>query len=62
METTETLKATIYLAHHIGAKAEFFTKMRKDGCITIPPVALTQLKGNQDTLEKQIVDMTLEPA
>ena len=62
LETTQPLKATITKPAAIGAKETFYIQMRKDGCITIPYLAISTLKTNQPTQEPIVLEVTLEPA
>ena len=61
LETTQTLNVTISHANSLGVNERFMGKMRKDGCITIPPAALFLLKGEMPNLENHLLDITMEP-
>ena len=61
LEPSEPLNVTVSSALNIGLRECFFTKMRKDGYITIPQVNAQLLKGNRPNLEKLPVEITLEP-
>jgi len=62
LETTQTLKVTLTVCGAIGAKEIFLSKTRKDGCITVPLLAVAILKGAEPTLENHAIEVTLEPA
>jgi hypothetical protein len=61
LETTQTLRIAITIAESLGAKQTFLGKMRKDGCITVPPNTLIMLKEDRPTLESHILEVTIEP-
>ena len=62
LEPTQMLKVTLTLALVLGDKESFFGKVRKDGYITVPPLAVALLKGDMPSLENHALEVTLEPA
>jgi hypothetical protein len=62
LEPTLILKVTITLADTLGNKDSFFGKMRKDGYITVPPVSISMIKEDRQTLENRIIEVIIEPA
>ena len=62
METTEVLKVTINVVGLFFKTESFLTKMRKDGCITVPNLVLALLKRDEPSLEGYAMEVTLEPA
>jgi hypothetical protein len=36
--------------------------MRKDGYITVPPVSISMIKEDRQTLENRIIEVIIEPA
>ena len=62
LEPTQILRITITLADAISEKESFFSKMRKDGHITIPPIAIAALKKYSEIIENQPIEVIVEPA
>ena len=57
-DSSELIMVTLRSGIQLGPKETFYTKIRKDGCITIPQVNAESLK----VTEKMLVEITIEPA
>ena len=62
LEPTQILKITVTLTDILSNREIFFGKMRKDGYITIPPIAVAALKQGGESLESQPIEVIVEPA
>ncbi len=61
LEPSQVLKVTLSVEGSVGARQVFFAKMRKDGCITVPPLPEALLKQNELSLEGCPMEVMLEP-
>ena len=63
MDSKQLLKVTVKVVGSFKGHQSFYGRMGKDGRITVPAIQRELLKHNdQDSLEHNIVDITLEPA
>lgn len=65
LETDQALTVTVSLVDSFGGKERFYARMRKDGRITIPKVAVDLLQRDLPDghgLVGAIIDVQLEPA
>ena len=62
MEPDQLLKVGIKVLNQAGGWQFFYAKMAKDGRINITKLTTALLKGEKETLEGYILEVTLEPA
>jgi len=62
MEKGEALKVTVNVVGLFSNTESYWTKMRKDGRITVPKLVLALLKQKETSLEGYTMEVTLEPA
>lgn len=60
LEPTQVLNITVEVEGAVGSE-EFLGRMNKDGRITIPKLIIDLLKDEEETLEGQILEVTLTP-
>ncbi len=62
MEKGEALKVTVNVVGLFSNTESYWTKMRKDGRITVPKLIIALLKHEEPSLEGYAMEVTLEPA
>ena len=62
MEEGEALKVTVNVVGLFLNTESYWTKMRKDGRITVPKLVLALLKQKETNLEGYAIEVTLELA
>lgn len=60
LETSETFRVTVCFVD-VGNREAFFVRMRKDGRIEIPRLAMALLKRDKASLEGYPIEVLLEP-
>lgn len=60
LEPTQVLNITVEVEGAVGSE-EFLGRMNKDGRVTIPKLVIDLLKDEEETLEGQILEVTLTP-
>ena len=61
LEVSQPLNVKVHILGLMCVREKFFTKMRKDGRITIPALTITMLKKNAPDLKGYALEVTLSP-
>jgi len=62
LESSEVLRVTVNIVGVQGDEERFLARMLKDGRIVVPKLTLALLKGDESSVEGQVMEVTLEPA
>ena len=62
LESSEVLRVTVKIVGVWGNEESFLARMLKDGRIVVPKLMLALLKGDESSVEGEVMEVTLEPA
>jgi hypothetical protein len=62
MDTEQVLKVSVHAVNVFSGWETFYSRMGRDGRITIPKLQRELLRGKEQDLTGYVMDVTLEPA